>query len=79
MDLNNWPKIGDSLEFVSAAWAFHSNVKENGKLLKAGQSYIVTKIEVYSSWAAVWLEGFGDKEFALHFFNKRFETLLDTQ
>jgi hypothetical protein len=63
-----WPKIGDKVKFLTAEGHFYphyNNViayaKEN---LRMGEIYTVSKCEVYSSWCAVWLEGFGE-----HFFH----------
>ena len=67
-----WPKIGDKVKFLTAeGWFYphYTNVIANAKAkLRMGEIYTVSKCEVYSSWCAVWLEGFGEHFFHLSMF-----------
>jgi hypothetical protein len=61
-----WPKTGDKVKFLTAEGRFfphYTNVIANAKeKLRMGEIYTVSRCEAYSSWCAVWLEGFGDDE-----------------
>lgn len=56
----NFPQKGDKLKFIGANKMFYphfTDMVERGKKdLKIGEIYTVSKVEVYSSWCAVWLE-----------------------
>ena len=79
--MNNWPKSGDKLKFLTANKNFYphyiSIVDFAKKNLVEGQEYTVRKCEVYSSWCAVWLEEFeGDRYFHLSMFEWKEEDIL---
>lgn len=61
-----WPKVGDKVKFLTAEGRFfphYTNIIANAKeKLRMGEIYTVSKCEAYSSWCAVWLEGFGEDE-----------------
>lgn len=56
----DFPQKGDKLKFTGANKMFYphfTDMVERGKKdLKIGEIYTVSKVEVYSSWCAVWLE-----------------------
>lgn len=61
-----FPEKGDELKFTGANKMFYPHftdmVERGRKNLKLGEIYIVSKVEVYSSWCAVWLEGFPQED-----------------
>jgi len=79
--MNNHPKPGDKLKFLTANKNFYphyiSVIEFAKKNLIEGQEYTVRKFEMYSSWCAVWLEEIeGDHYFHLSMFEWGAENVL---
>ncbi len=74
-DYSNFPRRGDKLKFKGVPSMYYPMFISVGKFanenLKIGQEYTVEKVEVNSSWCAIWLEGFGENFFNLSFFEKQ--------
>lgn len=70
---SNFPKKGDKLKFKKVPAMYYpmfTNIGEYAKNhLIPEFEYTVAKVEVNSSWCAVWLEGIGDEN---NFFNYTF-------
>jgi hypothetical protein len=72
--MQEWPKLGDKLQFTGETFAFHNNVVRNARKLLLGQEYTVRAVEVASSWCLIKLmefpetNVFGDDWFSLSFF-----------
>jgi hypothetical protein len=71
-DYSNFPCAGDKLKFRGVPSMYYPMFTNVGKFanenLKNGQEYIVSRVEVNSSWCAVWLDGFGENFFHYQFF-----------
>lgn len=71
-----FPTVGDKLIFTGVPKFYYPHftcMKARAeKDLKVNQEYTVRKVEVYSSWCAVWLEGIdGERDnFNLSFFQR---------
>lgn len=77
--MKQWPKTGSKVTFKGTSeWFFFQNIlKDANDLLEIGKEYTITKIELASSWCAVILEEFPDKQFSLSWFN--YEKELTTE
>lgn len=69
----DFPKVGDILIFKGVPEIYYPHYACMGNLAKenliVGQKYQVRNVEIYSSWCAVWLDGFPDDEsYNLSFF-----------
>jgi hypothetical protein len=71
---STWPDPGDKVKFLTAEGWFYphfTNIIANAKnKMRPGQIFTVRKIEIYSSWAAVWLEELEEDD---HFHLQMFE------
>jgi hypothetical protein len=68
--MKQWPKAGSKATFKGTTeWFFFQNIlKDANDLLEIDKEYIITKIELASSWCAVILDEFPDKKFSLSWF-----------
>lgn len=61
--LNALPKVGQKIMYSSPTeWSFHTNIKENEKLLEIGQKYTIRKYHIGGSTTYIELEEFHDPE-----------------
>ena len=71
-DYSSFPQVGEKLKFKGVPSVYYPMFTNIGKFAKenlvVGQEYEVSKVEVYSSWCAVWLKEFGEE----HFFHTQF-------
>lgn len=59
-----FPEPGTEIEFIGGEFAypcFRERIDFANNNLIIGQTYKVKRTEVYSSWCAVWLDGFGEE------------------
>lgn len=77
--MKQWPKNGSKAIFRGTSkWFFFNNIlKDANDLLEIDKEYTITKIELASSWCAVILDEFPDKQFSLSWFN--YEKELTTE
>ena len=77
--MKQWPKSGSKVTFKGTTeWFFFKNIlKDANDLLEIGKVYTIAKIELASSWCAVILEEFPDKQFSISWFD--YEKELTTQ
>lgn len=62
-------EVGDEIIYKGCKWTWFVNVKENCDKLTVDSKYIVSKIEVASSWTCIFLEGYGEDRFCLGAFD----------
>jgi hypothetical protein len=71
----SFPSVGDKLKFIGVPKVYYpmfTNMrKEAAEHLEDGKVYTVTRVEVYSSWCAVWVDN-KDVMFNLQFFRPLF-------
>jgi len=77
---DKFPYVGDTLIFTGVPKFYYpmfTNIgKKAAETFKLGEKYKVRKVEIYSSWCAVWFEGIGagdelnDSGFHYQFFKK---------
>lgn len=73
---DTFPYAGDKLIFTGVPQFYYPMYVNMGtrakEVLVEGQEYVARKVEVYSSWCAVWLEGFENEKdcFNLGFFKE---------
>lgn len=69
-----FPQVGEKLKFKGVPSIYYPMFTNIGDFarnnLEKGKIYEVSKVEVNSSWCAVWLVGFGENFFNLSFFEK---------
>jgi hypothetical protein len=77
--MKQWPKIGSKAKFRGASkWFFFQNIlKDANDLLEIDKEYTIARLELASSWCAVILEEFLDKQFSLSWFT--YEKELTTE
>lgn len=70
----NFPKVGEGLIFNKVPEFYFPQFVSIGEYAKKnlveGQTYIVSKVAVHSSWCEIELEGHGDNFFNLSFFKQ---------
>jgi len=73
-DYSDFPQVGEKLKFKGVPSMYYPMFTNIGAFakdnLKKGQEYEVSKVEVYSSWCAVWLKEFGENYFHATFFER---------
>lgn len=73
-DYSHFPQVGEKLKFKGVPSVYYPMFTNIGKFAKdnlvVGSEYQVSKVEVYSSWCAVWLNGFGENFFHATFFGR---------
>jgi hypothetical protein len=77
--MKQWPKIGSKIIYRGANKKFwYTSIIENAeKNLEIDKEYTITRLELASSWCAVILEEFPDKQFSLSWFT--YEKELTTE
>ena len=72
--MKDFPKVGDILKYKKVPTIYYpmfTNMKKYAKEnLIIGNEYEVSRVEIYSSWCAVWLKNHGDNYLNLCFFEK---------
>lgn len=63
---DRFPKIGDTLIFKEVPKFYYPMYLDMGekarKELIPGKKYIVSKVEIYSSWCAVWIDDLNEHD-----------------
>jgi hypothetical protein len=63
--MKQWPKAGSKVTFKGTTeWFFFNNIlKDANDLLEIGKEYTITKIELASSWCAVYFKSYQIRNF----------------
>ena len=77
--MKQWPNIKSKVKFRGTSkWFFFQNIlKDAEDLLEIDKEYTIARLELASSWCAVILEEFPDKQFSLSWFT--YEKELTTE